>query len=140
MPVFVNIERPLMLDTPEMIDWARTVYDKNLPYLVSQDARKALIADGYDGIVWAGSNPLEYAKHNLKIGQQPGMEEEIISLFGDRQLKSATGNVGTFNPDITRLREKHGGSVVDRALMVVSQHGLPLPKPPNRQHGGRPRT
>ena len=33
-----------------------------------------------------------------------------------------------------------GGSIVDQALMVVSQQGLPLPKPPNRQHGGRPRT
>jgi len=111
MPVFANIERPLVLDTPEMIDWARTVYDKNLPYLVSQDARKALIDDGYDGVIWAGSNPLEYAKNNLKIGQQPGMEEEIISLFGERQLKSATGNAGTYDPNIERLTEADGGAI-----------------------------
>ena len=111
MPVFANIERPLLLDTPDMIDWARTVYDKNLPYLVSKEAREALIKDGYDGIVWGGSNPLEYAKHNLQIGQQPGGEEEILSLFGGRQLKSATGNLGTFDPNIERLTEAHGGKI-----------------------------
>lgn len=141
MPVYANIERPLVLDTPEMISWAQTVYGRDFPMLVSPQIRQSLIDDGYDGVIFAGQkNPEEYAAKNIQIGQQPNREEEVLSLFPERQLKSATGNVGTFNPDIPRLNEKRGGSVVDRALMLSFRKGLPLPKPPSRQHGGRPRT
>ena len=48
-----------------------------------------------------------------------------------------------FDPEYARqigLGKNKGGSVVDRALMLSFRKGLPLPKPPSRQHGGRPRT
>lgn len=38
-----------------------------------------------------------------------------------RQLKSATGNLGTFDPNIPRLTEAKGGTVVDRAIMLASK-------------------
>jgi spore germination cell wall hydrolase CwlJ-like protein len=39
----------------------------------------------------------------------------------DSQLKSATGNAGTFDPEIPRLNEAHGGEV-DAALHAVRHH------------------
>jgi hypothetical protein len=39
----------------------------------------------------------------------------------ERQLKSATGNLGTFDPKNPRLDENRGGSVVDRALVLTSK-------------------
>jgi hypothetical protein len=48
-------------------------------------------------------------------------------VFEPNQIKSATGNMGTFdptNPDITKHK---GGTVVNRALSVSSENGSTLP-------------
>jgi len=117
MPVYANIKTPLYLDTEDMVDWARKAYakgSKEFPYVMLPEWREAIVKDGYDGIVFGGSKPKEYVTHGLQIGQQPVREEEIISFFPERQLKSATGNVGTFDPDIPLLSKADGGPVEER--------------------------
>jgi len=112
MPVYANLERPLLIDTPEMISWAQSVYGRDFPLLVSPKTRQMLIEDGYDSVIYGGGkNPEEYAAKGLQIGQQANRDEQVLSLFPETQLKSATGNLGTFDPAIPRLTEAHGGEV-----------------------------
>jgi hypothetical protein len=43
-------------------------------------------------------------------------------------------------PHVGRQVMESGGAVKKCACMLESTKGLPLPKPPSRQHGGRPKT
>jgi spore germination cell wall hydrolase CwlJ-like protein len=124
MPVYADIQTPLVLDTPEMIDWAQTAFaggSREFPQYLLPEWRKALVDEGYDGIVYGGPKSKEYALHDLQIGQQPHRDEEILSLFPERQLKSAIGNSGEYNMEIPRLSEAQGGEV-DAALHMLRQH------------------
>ena len=114
MPVYADIQTPLVMDTPEMIDWAQTAFaggSREFPQFMHPDWRKALIDEGYDGIVYGGPKSKEYALHDLQIGQQPHRDEEILSLFPERQLKSAIGNGGEYDMEVPRLSEASGGEV-----------------------------
>jgi len=88
-----------------------------------------------------------------KEWRQVGMDPERHSYFYDRatqnpivgaeQVLQVGPLVLAKNPVYgakDSYKYNHGGSVVDRALMLSFRKGLPLPKPPSRQHGGRPRT
>ena len=142
MPVYADIQTPLVLDTPEMIDWAKTVFangSNEFPQIMRPEWRKALIDEGYDGIIYGGPKSKEYALHGLEIGQQPHRDEEILAFFPERQLKSATGNKGDFDMGKHRLSESSGGTV-DRA-MNISRFGTDAVQTAvnlARQHRGRP--
>lgn len=94
MPSYLKIDRPLLLDDSTMLEWAQTVYGKgnqSFPMLLSEDGVRAIKDDGYDGIVFTNKAFPTGEKYNEYI------------VFDAKQIKSATGNVGTFdetNPDI----------------------------------------
>ena len=70
------------------------------------DVTKLFKTLGYDGI-----SAFEKADRKAKTW----------SIFSPEQAKSAIGNAGTFDPTKARLNEAKGGSVEDRALMLVSR-------------------
>jgi len=97
MPVYVQAKSPLMLDDPDMIEWARDVFargDRDFPDLLSPEIVQELRKDGYDSII-----------HADPYGSRGG-EHEII-MFDPNKIKSAIGNQGTYditNPDITKAK------------------------------------
>jgi hypothetical protein len=97
MPLYSNAKRPLMLDDPITMDWARQVFadgSSDFPYLIPEKTAKAIREAGYDYIHYADP-------HGIKEGH------EYIMLDPERQLKSAIGNQGTYDtsdPDITKAQ------------------------------------
>ena len=102
MPVHVQATNPLMLDTPEMEDFARQVFgggSGHFPTLLPKEWADAVKEAGYDSIVHPRSG-------------------EVIML-DPRKIKSAIGNRGTYDindPDITKA---HGG------LVHMAEGGVP---------------
>lgn len=123
MPVHADIRNPLVLDNKGMRDWARQSYAKGsgeFPLLISPETRKMLLADGYDGIFWAGFDATSkdeafYDDHG--IGEHPSKDEEIIALHppGRAQIKSAIGNRGTYDPNEADINKAKGGTAEDPA-------------------------
>ena len=130
MPVYLNIKNPKRLTYKEMDDLAMAMFDKNAPvndwknpgfaerqaerYKYAQDLsrqkRQELIDAGHDGAI-------------VRIG---GNDEYIA--FYPEQIKSATGNRGTYDitdPDIN----KAGGGIIKH---------MSLRKPKRMAEGGNP--
>lgn len=94
MPVYARMKNPLVLDTPEMQDWARTVFankSSEFPYLISPEVKKTMQDEGYDGIILGGVN-----------------DGEVIAFEGG-QIKSAIGNTGAYDPADPRIDRDAGG-------------------------------
>jgi len=136
LPLHADIRNPLVIDNKIMRDWAKESYasgSDEFPLLISPETRKALIEDGYDGILWAGHKAASqdeafYDKH--EVGEHPDKDEEVIALHppGRVQLKSAIGNRGTFNPDDPNITLARGGTAdndkaIRRALMIARADG-----------------
>lgn len=115
MPVYADVRNPLVLDHPRKIKEAATKYqggDRNFPRIITPEARAALEADGYDGIVFGGDNPIPYGDRPMdaRLGYQEGRGEEFL-VFDPKRIKSAVSNTGEYdfaNPDITKA---DGGQV-----------------------------
>jgi len=88
---------------------------------------------------------LGYEKYRNMVGEVEARNVQARAPLRSNELKNLppwqTEDV-PFEQQIFRpVKPKaSGGSVVDKALMLSFRKGLPLPKPPSRQHGGRPRT
>ena len=95
MPLYVRMERPLLLDDRQSADWAREVFGKGsreFPLLMNKDWVKEVKDAGYDGIIWTSPYSADSATR----------DHEYI-VFDANQVKSAIGNTGeysTTNPDI----------------------------------------
>jgi len=101
MPVYSNASRPLLIDDPQMQQWANDVFaggKGELPYMVSPNTAKAIKEAGYDYIHYADPH-----KSN-----EP---HEYIMLDPERQIKSAIGNRGTYDPNEPSITKAHGGAV-----------------------------
>lgn len=97
MPVYLKMERPLMIDNKEMLAWARQVFAEGsgeFPQIVLDKWVKNLTKDNeYDGIIFKGT----------ELGWGDYSDEYIV--FRPNQIKSASGNNGDFdsdNHDITK--------------------------------------
>jgi hypothetical protein len=120
MPVYADIRAPLILDHPTKIKAAAAKYqggDNQFPRIVTPEAKAAMEADGFDGIIFGGDNPIPYGDRaqDARLGYQEARDEEII-VFDPRKIKSAIGNRGTYDmttPDITKAL---GGSVDDEDI------------------------
>jgi hypothetical protein len=128
MPVYANVRSPLVLDSPEMLDWAQSVFakgNKNFPLLIDRETRQALLDEGYDGIFHGGSRTrkgLSGKEHPhpdapYVVGDDPHKEEEVVALHppGRTQIKSAIGNRGTFDPGDPDITKSEGGDVERQA-------------------------
>jgi hypothetical protein len=115
MPVYADVRNPLVLDHPRKIKEAAAKYqggDPQFPRIISPEARAAMEAEGYDGIVFGGDNPIPYGDRPMdaRLGFQEGRGEEFL-VFDPKRVKSAISNTGEYdftNPDITKAE---GGQV-----------------------------
>jgi len=108
IPVYAAIKNPLFIDNRQMLDWSRETFaggSSQFPLAFDAKTRDALIAEGYDGIVYAGpqvynNSAKEYG--DVGVGEQPKREEEVVALFAN-QLKSAISNTGGFSREDDRI-------------------------------------
>lgn len=115
MPVYADVRNPLVLDHPRKIKEAAAKYqggDRNFPRIVTPEARAAMEADGYDGVVFGGDSPIPYGDRAMdaRLGFQEARDEEFL-VFDPKRVKSAVSNTGEYdftNPDITKAE---GGQV-----------------------------
>ena len=91
MPVYIRMERPLVIDDMPSLEWARKVFAKGsreFPQLMASDWVAEVTHDGeYDGIIFDA----------VKLGWPDAVVELIV--FNPNQVKSALGNSGTFAKD-----------------------------------------
>lgn len=97
MPVYAKIEKPLIIDDKNSLEWAREVFangSNEFPQLLPKAWVDEVTKDGeYDGIIFDGE----------KLGWGEGTNEVIV--FSSKQIKSAIGNSGEYDPedeDITK--------------------------------------
>ena len=97
IPVFVRMERPLTIDSPTMLDWARDVFaggNKDFPQIMKPEWVAELRRDDeYDGVWFKGE----------KLGWGDFSDEVIV--FDPNQAKSAIANKGTFSRTSNKLRD-----------------------------------
>jgi hypothetical protein len=95
MPVYAKLKSPLVVDSKEMLDFARESFaDGSLefPQLIAKETVDALKSEGYDSVIFDGKG----------VGWRDA-ENEIL-VFNPTQIKSATGNIGTYDPDNADIR------------------------------------
>ena len=92
IPAHVKIENPYEMTGH---DWGSVLADMEKGDLSASDFRRQLEEDGYDGI-------LLYAKDN-------GVNSTHVIPFDPTQIKSATGNRGTFDPTDPNITHLVGG-------------------------------
>ena len=96
MPLYVKMERPLVLDDEGMAGWARDTFadgSNDFPWLMPDRWIKAVKEAGYDGIMWLDP-----------IGVGGRVENYEYIVFDPNQVKSAIGNTGEFNPEDARIQ------------------------------------
>jgi hypothetical protein len=101
IPVHARMERPLWIDEPEMREWAVSAFPggKNFPYLMSDDAVKAVKDEGYDGIIWSKD---AFGKPHPDTPPEWHPRSEYV-VFEPEQIKSAISNTGEFSLTDPRL-------------------------------------
>lgn len=82
MPVYLSMKRPLVIDKTTR-EWARSVWGSDFPQVIGKETVEDLRQE-YDGVIF--HSPLT------------GKPSEYI-VFDPRQIKSAIGNNGDFDPD-----------------------------------------
>lgn len=108
-PVYLQLQNPIKL--PDLTSWnltsvqaaLSTKLKKSAPELVreiktvqtSEELVRLLLENGYDGFVYTN----QWEGLNL-----PENERESYIVFEPEQIKSATGNVGTFDPNNPDIR------------------------------------
>lgn len=98
MPLWGSIKNPLVLRNSQE---AKAFCDRHglpssgFPLAVTPEHRAKLIELGHDGVFW-----------------QPGTPEEEVLALHPNQLKSATGNRGTFDPNEDDINKADGGSIL----------------------------
>ena len=83
MPLYANISKPLIV-TNENLRELKQKYGDGFPLLIPRESAYDIMDDGYDGVItrdiFNGQSPAEYV------------------VFDSTQLKSAIGNIGTYDP------------------------------------------
>ena len=97
-PLHVNASNPLILDDTDALGWAQDVFadgNSEFPYLISDEARRAIMNEGHDSIFLHYSDKVR-AEHDAVHKLDEFVPDEII-VFDSSQLKSKTGNDGSFS-------------------------------------------
>jgi N12 class adenine-specific DNA methylase len=108
MPLYVKMERPLYITDQHEYQEANKQFNLTggFPRALTQGEVEAIRARGYDGIYFASYNSAE--GYDLATGRNV----EVI-VFDGGQLKSATGNWGTFDPDDPDIRFSRVGDSIN---------------------------
>lgn len=109
MPVYLRMENPLLLDDQNMESWARDVFaggNREFPHIMPQRWVDEIRSEGYDSVMFT---PPE----RRNSSGEPVKEHEYI-VFEPTQIKSATGNRGTYDPNDPDIRKARGGLAVKR--------------------------
>lgn len=109
MPVYANMRNPLVLDDPGMTSWARDVFaegSRSFPQLLPKNWLDNIRSEGYDGVIYKPA-PLKTVE-----GDEILSDEYIV--FDPKQIKSAIGNRGTYDPNDPDIRKARGGLAVKR--------------------------
>lgn len=96
MPLYVRMERPLLLDDKETLDWANTVFageSGEFPQLMNEKWVKEVKDAGYDGIIYTSP-----------YTQKSGTEDHEYVVFDANQVKSAIGNNGEYSLENTEIQ------------------------------------
>jgi len=102
MPVYVQAERPLVMDDKIMEDWAKSAFADNspeFPFLIAPEWLKKIKAEGYDSIFHPRSG-------------------EVIMLEPNK-IKSAIGNRGTYDIGESDISKDKGGSVSQDVMRMA---------------------
>lgn len=105
MPVYSNAKNPLMLDDQAMLDWAQQTFAKG-----SKEFPEVMPKQWADEVKDAG-----YGYIHLADPHKAGTPHEYIMLEPERQLKSAIGNRGTYDPNEPSITKAEGGAVHSQA-------------------------
>jgi len=109
MPLYARMQNPLVIDEPGMLDWARDVFaggNQEFPHLMPKNWVDEIRSEGYDSIMY--TPPVQY----YPSGEEIKKHEYIV--FEPTQLKSATGNRGTYDPNDPDIRKARGGLAVKK--------------------------
>ena len=116
MPLYARMENPLLIDDKAMEDWASTVFaggSREFPHLMPQHWVDNIRSEGYDGIMYT---PPEKVYPN---GETSKNHEYIV--FDPKQIKSASGNRGTYDPDDPDINMARGGLAVKSNKFAVKR-------------------
>jgi len=108
-PVYLRMENPLLLDDPNMEGWARDVFangNREFPHLMPKDWVDNIRSEGYDSVMYT---PPERRYPNGEL-----VKEHEYIVFDPTQIKSATGNRGTYDPNDPDIGKARGGLAVKR--------------------------
>jgi hypothetical protein len=107
MPLYARMQNPLVVDDKEMREWASTVFaggSREFPQLMPQHWVDNIRSEGYDGVMYT---PPEKVYPN---GETSQTHEYVV--FDPKQLKSAIGNRGTYDPEDADITKARGGLAV----------------------------
>jgi hypothetical protein len=122
MPVHVRATNPFDYENPSHVESLMT---KLKPALAEDEYLYNFTKDVPSGD-WTAIESPQIQRAIRDLGHdaffvQEGGGKNLALYQPERQLKSATGNLGTFDPNIPRLTEAKGGTVVKRAIMLASK-------------------
>ena len=123
MPVYVRMERPLVIDDMTSLEFARSAYgNSEFPQLISKKAVADMKEDGYDGIQFDGE----------ALGWGDRSNETIV--FDANQIKSAIGNNGEYSLTEADIRKSLGGTkaakpTIGEKLRAAGQEAYQKRKP-----------
>ena len=122
MPVYLRMQRPLVMDDQASKEWARSAFAddwREFPLLVTDKIVKDIKDEGYDGIIFRhGDGNTEYI------------------TFDPTQIKSAIGNEGTFDPANPVITKAQGGSVRAYDPLQIENIMSSINAPRNYASGG----
>jgi hypothetical protein len=116
MPLYARMENPLLIDDKAMEDWASAVFadgDGNFPNLMPQHWVDNIRSEGYDGIMYARPEKV------FPSGETSRDQEYIV--FDPKQIKSAIGNRGTYDPEDPDINMARGGLAVKPSKFAVKK-------------------
>ena len=116
MPLYARMENPLLIDDKAMEDWASTVFaggSREFPNLMPQHWVDNIRSEGYDGIMYTPPEKV------LPSGETSRDQEYIV--FDPKQIKSASGNRGTYDPEDPDINMARGGLAVKPNKFAVTR-------------------
>ena len=114
-PVYVSIKNPANRKILEKLSTEFSTYSAFRSMDESKRVTQLLKEQGYDGIIISNPTPHPYGSVYGSLDELGGysIHPEIV-VFRPEQIKSATGNAGTFDATNPDIRFQPGSNIVDK--------------------------